>query len=95
MIKETVKVVLETCSTTGGGRIVGYTTEESTGSLQSYPMDAINPQDGSSSRYILAVPEAVPLLDAAAISALCAEDVRHAALARLSDAELAALGLKR
>jgi hypothetical protein len=95
VIKETVKVVLETCPFTGAQKITGYTNEESTGVLQSYPMDAINPEDGTTGRYILAVPTAVPLLDAAAIASAIAANERHVALSKLTDEELSVLGISR
>jgi hypothetical protein len=95
VIKETIRVVLETCPITGVQKIMGYTNEESTGVLQSYPMDAINPEDGTTGRYILAVPTAVPLLDAAALTAAADENARHVALAKLTDEDLAVLGLSR
>lgn len=97
MQKVTIRVVMKTAATHGGGNIIaGYVASDAdVGHLRSFDIDAIDPQDGTALRWVLAAPDAIPALNAEAITALCTEDCRNTALSRLSDEDVAALGLSR
>lgn len=73
----------------------GYTTETSVPGLVVTPVDMLDPEDGSDNRWVLAFPTAVQSLDSAALETLKDGELRRATLAKLSDAELAVLGLIR
>lgn len=94
MIKVTLKGVLKT-EANGARTWVGYTNEENIEGLQIYPIDMLDPEDGTDNRWVLAAPEAVTLLTETDINNLKAGELRRATLAKLSDSEITALGLTR
>jgi hypothetical protein len=96
MVPVTIQGVLRTCPKTGARIWAGWTTEETApeGLLLS-PVDALEPGDGSTVRWLLMGSAAVPQLDAAAMATMSADEPRRCAVAKLSDAELATTGLTR
>lgn len=95
MVVTTVNGVLKHCSTTGSLIFVGYTTEESVPGLVISPVSVLDPEDATDTRWVLAMPTSIGLLDTAALEALSDGEITRIALAKLTDAEVAALGLTR
>lgn len=95
MLVTTVNGVLRHCSLTGNLVLAGYTTEEAVSGLVVSPLSALDPEDATDARYALAQVEPLHLLDTNALTALSAGEVRRLAVAKLTDAELATLGVER
>lgn len=95
MVKVTLNGVLKTEANNNSKSWVGYTTESAIEGLIVTPVDMLDPEDGTANRWVLACPIAITLLDNTDLDALKEGELRRATLAKLSDEELAALGLKR
>ena len=90
-----VKAIMKTESD-GTLTWIGWTNEENIPEgLRSATLDALDMQDASGNRWLLATPTIAGLLDAAALTALSDGELRRIALSKLCDAELAALSLSR
>jgi hypothetical protein len=91
-----VKAILKTESN-GDRTWVGWAEENTLvpEGLQVCVIPALDLEDNAGTRWLLAESAAVPVLDAAALVALCDGECARTALAKLSDAELTALGLSR
>lgn len=94
MQKVTVNGVLKTqCD---GSRVwAGYTTEEAVPGLHVAPVDMLDPEDATDARWVLANPEPVHLLTIQELETLSAGELRRSTLAKLTDAELASIGVTR
>lgn len=64
-------------------------------SLMTARFDALDLEDGSNMVWLLAVPQSVPLFDVTAMANLEGDEVRCKAISKLTDVELASLGLVR
>lgn len=90
-----VKAIMKTESN-GTLTWIGWTTEESIPEgLRSATLDALDMEDASGNRWLLAAPAIAGFLDAAALTTLSEGELRRVALSKLCDAELAALSLSR
>lgn len=94
MVKVTLNGVLKT-EANNSKSWVGYTTEPAIEGLLITPVDMLDPEDGTANRWVLACPTPVTLLGNTALDALKEGELRRATLAKLSDEEVAALGLTR
>lgn len=94
MVKVTLNGVLKT-EANGTRSWAGYTTESVVEGLVVTPVDMLDPEDGSNSRWVLAFPTSVSLLDETALESLRDGELRRATLAKLTDVEVSALGLVR
>ena len=96
MQKITVRGILKS-SCTGGKTWAGYVSEaeEVPAGLVETPVEVLDPEDGSGNVWVLAHPDGIPLLASQDLTDLSASEVARAAKAKLTDEELAALGLTR
>jgi len=96
MQKVTVRGVYRT-EPNGSTTVVGYLPAESPApeGLTSHPMEMVDPEDETPTFWVLACCDRVPLLDTEALDALRDGELARQVKAKLTDAELTALGLTR
>lgn len=94
MVKVTLNGVVKT-EADGSKTWAGYTTETSVPGLVVTPVDMLDPEDSTDTRWVLAFPTAVHLLSAQDLEDLQQGELRRATIAKLTDSELEALGLTR
>jgi hypothetical protein len=98
MVKRAVVGVLQKCSRSGGDLVVGYIEAETTppeGTRTLPDLEVLDPEDGSNTAWILAFPVPVPLLSEQDMTDILAGEAARRAKAKLTDADLDALGLTR
>jgi hypothetical protein len=93
----TVRGVLKTCPATGARKWAGYVSEDTEvpAGLVAASIEVLDPEDQTGNRWILAVSEPLTPLDSATLDALAQGDAVRLAKSKLTDADLAALGLTR
>ena len=95
MAVETVNGVLKHCATTGALVFAGYTKEKAIEGLNVSPVAVYDPEDGSDNRWVLTMDTPIAPLTAPEIDTLRTGEAARIALAKLTDEEVAALGLTR
>ena len=98
MQKVTIFGVLQSSSTTFGAKEwAGWALEETVipEGLVKTPVEVLDPEDSSGDRWVLANPDPLVLLDEAALAAVSEGELARIAKSKLTDAELAAIGVTR
>lgn len=93
---QTVKGILQTTAH-GGYQFAGWVSDETTipEGVRTSPVQVLNLEDNTTNRWVIAMNDPIAQLDTTALNTIAEGEVARAAKAKLTDEELAALGLTR
>ena len=95
MVKKTVRGIMKT-EPDGSRCWVGYVDlDDTVDEIVNYPIEVLDQEDGTQNYWVLAKGTTIAPMTTQDLDELRAGELRRATIAKLSDAELSALGLTR